>query len=299
MFSPLDLRAASMNPGLIRPTPVSLRAGHPKYGCWQMAWLNCGMTPRAGAGVGFFQLRVVSAPIPGYVMIGLVPVGASVVDHKYPGSPTSPQAQTGAFGWSGNSTMRFNQLGWATASHLKRLGGFGQDDRVMLVLDCRGDPVVCLLVNSQPRWTCALPAITSGCALCPAIALFGNSEPASQPCVELEAAAVLPVGWDVPPRVDPVHIVPVSPPLAPTPAPQHPGSVQLPNCVLNNHPAGSSGVHPQVQGRVPQPNLWPWPQQARPTHMLSPGFFLPKRLTQGSASVPLRPPPPLTPPPPP
>ena len=79
-FGPMDLDAARMNGHLVRPTPLSIRAGPLDQNDWwlQMAVLGRGMEVRVGAGVGWMQFRVVTTPDPSFVTIGLVPAGASV-----------------------------------------------------------------------------------------------------------------------------------------------------------------------------------------------------------------------------
>ena len=157
-----------------------------------MVLLGPGMQVRAGAGVGWMQFRVVTTSGVSGVTTGLVPAGASVADHQYPGC----EAGTPGGAWGGSGYVAWTLPGPAPASSTVR---FGQGDRVMVVLDCRQGPLVRLLVNSRPRQvhTLAPPAGGPIAILCPAIALVGDRWGAAS--VEVEAGAPLPDGWDAAP----------------------------------------------------------------------------------------------------
>lgn len=155
-----------------------------------MAVLGRGMQVRTGAGVGSLQFRVVTAPDPGCVRTGLVVAGASVADGQAPGMPGGPPG----CGWVGTGHVGWNLPGpdppYGTVK-------FGQGDRVMVVLDCRTEPLVRLLVNSRPCLVHHLPASPAGsppiAIFYPAIALGAGS------WVDLEPSAPLPDGWDATP----------------------------------------------------------------------------------------------------
>ena len=182
---------STANARLLRPAQHVLQAD-PKGNCYQMAALGPGMQVRAGAGVGSMQFRVVTT-VGGYgVTTGLVPAGASVAGHRCPGC----EAGTPGGGWAGSGCVAWSLPGPAPASSTVR---FGQGDRVMVVLDCRQEPLVRLLVNSRQRQVhhLAPPAGGSIAILCPAIALYGDGFVAGS--VEVEAGAPLPDGWDTAP----------------------------------------------------------------------------------------------------
>ena len=185
-----------MNPRLVRPTTLSVRAGRhlETEFCWQMAVLGRGMKVRAGAGVGFVQWRMVTACDPSDVTIGLVRTGASVVDGQFPGI----EGSTGQGGWDGRGRVDCTLPGPTPAAN--DAVKFGQGDRVMLVPDCRTGPVVRLLVNGQLRLVHALTqgnGVGSFVLTSPAVAVCSLSSltDQQQACVELEYAQ-LPPGWD-------------------------------------------------------------------------------------------------------
>ena len=153
-----------------------------------MAVLGSGMEVRAGAGVGWFQFRVAIAYSPGWVMVGLVPEGASVADGQYPGKADV----AGGVGWNGRGRVCWTLPGPAPTTDTVK---FGCGDRVTLVLDCRARPLVRLLVNNQLRMVHDL-ATDPPAILCPAVGLLGCSDGVA--CMELEHMA-LPPGWDLSP----------------------------------------------------------------------------------------------------
>ena len=158
-----------------------------------MAVLGRGMQVRAGAGVGWMQFRVVTTPVPLCVMTGLVPVDSFVTDDQYPGR----DAGIPSGGWRGNGHVAWTLPGPAPAIGTVM---FGQGERVMVVLDCRQEPLVRLLVNSRPRQVHHLTPPAGGpvAILCPAIALVGGASNGAA-SVEVEAEAPLPDGWDAAP----------------------------------------------------------------------------------------------------
>ena len=152
-----------------------------------MAVLDYGMQVRAGAGVGLMQFCVVNTSTPECVITGLVPADASVADDQYPGW----DFDTPSGGWCGNGRVDWTLPGRAPAKDIVK---FSQGDRVMVVLDCRQEPLVRLLVNSRPRQVHHLaPPARPIAILCPAIALLAVAS------VEVEPAAALPDGWDAAP----------------------------------------------------------------------------------------------------
>ena len=193
---PSDLwDTARLNTRLVRPAPLALQAGAAcgYEGVWQMAVLGSGVEVRAGAGMAVLQARVLVAVDSSDVIIGLVPAQASVADNQYPGVAG---AVGGGCGWGGSGAVCWTLPGPAPSDSDPVC--FGQGDRVMVVLDCRAEPIVRLLVNGQPRLVHTLADTpTSTLTLCPAIALLGD-ECGGAACVELEPAG-LRQGWDAPP----------------------------------------------------------------------------------------------------
>ena len=171
-----------INARLLRPSAMAIMTdiSLPK---WQMALLGRGMEVRAGAGVGWFQLFVASAPSPGHVIIGLASPDASVADGQ---GPTK--------GWSGSGNVTWIPPSPALA---KNVVTFGTGSRVMLVLDCRAEPLVRVLVNGKPCLVHTLQITADGplTILCPAVALYGDRLSRCKTCVEVEAGP-LPQGWD-------------------------------------------------------------------------------------------------------
>ena len=184
-FGTPDLGAARLNKRLVRPSALAIKADTSKS--YEMAVLGRGMVMQPGAGVGWMQFRVVATPYPGCVAIGLVPADASVADDQYPGHGA------GSGGWSGYGAVYWT-LRCPTPP--EAIVKFGQGDRVMLVLDCRAEPLLRLLVNSRPCLVHSLAAAPPA-TVCPAVALYGSSYDGAA-CVELEPAS-LPPSWDDPP----------------------------------------------------------------------------------------------------
>ena len=145
-----------------------------------MAVLGRGMELRALAGVGWIEFRVITTPGPGWVIIGLVPWAARgvVADGQVP-----PNC------WQGDGRVDWILSSPAPANGIVK---FGQGDRVMLVLDCRAEPLVRVFVNSKLCLVHTLTVAKHDTPKCflPAVALAGAA------CVELMADALLQPGWD-------------------------------------------------------------------------------------------------------
>ena len=149
------------------------------------------MEVRPGAGLGFVQFHMYTMPRAGYAIIGLVPTGTSVNDHDYPGK----ESDFGSCGW--NSSGRAY---WTLCNPPPPHGAvkFLEGDYVLLVLDCRADPLVRLMVNNQP---CLVHSLTAkpGTVLFPSVALFADSHfsKLGKACVVHAEPALLPSGWDI------------------------------------------------------------------------------------------------------
>lgn len=160
------------------------------HNSWQMAVGSVGMTITQGAGIAFFQLHVRSMPADGHVVIGLVAAEAScfaldtssAYQHVYPGQLDHTA------GWFADGLAAWRLPGPAPPQGVVR---FGLGDRVGLVLDCRAQPMLQLLVNGQQCLTQSLlPTAAMGIpplTLYPAVALCGISGSAElqQACVEI------------------------------------------------------------------------------------------------------------------
>ena len=159
---------------------------HEEHSPWQMALLGRAMEARAGAGVGWIQVRVISS-FPPSLAIGLAPTSMTAIDHH-------DRGLAGGGSWGGEGDVHWNLPGPAPASNTVK---FGQGDRVMVVLDCRTEPLVRLLVNYR---ACLIHHLTTSptstppiAVFYPAIALGAGSR------VDLEPSAPLPDGWDATP----------------------------------------------------------------------------------------------------
>lgn len=200
-FGPPALDATRMSAHLTRPAPLSIQAGAPLI--WQMAVLaGHGMRVAVGAGVGWIQLRVAITPVPSFVIIGLVLEDAYVADgQQFPGR----LGVANSAGWCGNGAVHWTLPAPAPTRDTVT---FGQGDQVVVVLDCRAEPIVRLLVNGRPRLVHAITQSSADTAtephaaikLCPAVALWGQdaADSSFEARVDLEPAP-LPVGWDGPP----------------------------------------------------------------------------------------------------
>jgi len=144
---------------------------------YQMAVGDKGMVVRAGEGLAYFQVRVVRTAHGVGVILGLVGEEASVQGNQYPGR------SAGSVGWRCSGGVFWNLSG-NTPERLR----FAAADLLVVVLDCRAQPCVRVLLNGTQR--ICHPLASQATRLFPAIAVRGyrSLTPEQQPCVE--AAAV-------------------------------------------------------------------------------------------------------------
>lgn len=185
----------------INAQSITITAQATSEPCFHMAIFqsgsSSGMAVQAGAGVGFFEVHIITTP-PMHVTIGLTLKGASL--KHAPGQIMGGTISTEC----GCSWQDNGDLTWTLGGPEPIGVGFGKGDRVMVVLDCRAGPVLRLLVNSHPCRVYSL-AGTASCSggrppifLCPAVALCGHPglPESEQASVEIAKNPLLPPHWD-------------------------------------------------------------------------------------------------------
>lgn len=186
-----------MNERLVRPAPLCIQAGVPGPGegrsILQTAIMGRGMPMQAGIGLAWIQVSVVATGDPSSVTVGFLMEGTSVEDDD--GFNTN----SAIMGWRSDGCFyQHGQLrGVADRSIV-----FGQGDQLILVMDCRREPTLRLLVNGRVRKTTRIRSRSLQVPrLNAAISLVGRSTRDIQATVTLENVP-LPPGWDLPPPAE-------------------------------------------------------------------------------------------------